>query len=117
LGLALLFIGAVLRWRYGAPGAAGAVWLAAAAIVALYYLLPPARRPIYFAWSYTFSPLGWAMSHVVLAIVYFLVFTPVGLVRRLLGYDRLGRRIDRSAVTYWSPHRSPADHRRYFRQF
>jgi hypothetical protein len=58
------------------------------------------------------------VSHVVLAIVYYLVVTPIGLVMRLVGYDAMKRRFDGEATTYWV-HRpdNAADAKSYFRQF
>ena len=42
---------------------------------------------------------------VVLAIVFFLVITPVGIVMRLCGWDPLRRRAA-SADSYWKPYRA-----------
>ena len=38
-------------------------------------------------WMYAFLPLGMVMSFLLLAVIYFLVFTPLGLVMRLVGRD------------------------------
>jgi Saxitoxin biosynthesis operon protein SxtJ len=98
-------VGALLRWRFGAPGAARAVWIAGAAIAALYYALPPIRRAVYLGWTYASWPIGWVVSHVILGITWYLVITPTGLVMRMLGHDPMRRRFDREAPTYWTPHR------------
>ena len=44
------------------------------------------------------EPIGLALSHVILGAVFYIVFTPVGLVMRLLGKDPLHRRFDRAAA-------------------
>ena len=63
------------------------------------------------------TPIGWTISHAVLALLYYLLFTPIGLIIRLFGRDPMQRRLDRSAATYWVPHNQDRDAGRYFRQF
>lgn len=111
------FVGALLRWRFGAPGAATAVWASAGAVTAAFVLLPPLRRPIYLAWCGLTWPIGWAVSHLVLAIVFYVVLTATGLILRLTGRDPMQKRFDLQARTYWIEHRSGDDRARYFRQF
>ena len=53
----------------------------------------------------------------VVAAIYYLVFTPVGLLLRLVKGDPLERRLDRSASTHWAKRPPTGDVRRYFRQF
>lgn len=120
-GLAPIVFGAVVsgllyakvRWPVGS-------WipLAAAVVVAsIYYAVPAARRPIYRGWMYAFLPLGMAMSFLLLAAIFFLVFMPIGLLMRLVGRERVPRGFDRAAKSYWiarPPARLPES---YFRQF
>ena len=116
--LLAIFIGVVgALVRVEAPEAARVVWSAGGALVVVYALMPPLRRWVYLGWMYAAFPIGWTVSHVLLAAIYFLVFTPIGLLLRLGRGDPLERRFDRSAATYWAEHRPGADVRRYFRQF
>jgi hypothetical protein len=62
-------------------------------------------------------PIGFVVSFLLLAIFYFLLLTPLGLIFRLMGRDALGRRFDSTIESYWSPRRSPDDLDRYFHQF
>ena len=41
------------------------------------------------------------VSPVVLAIMFFLVFTPTGMIMRALGKDPLRLRLDKNATSYW----------------
>ncbi len=50
-------------------------------------------------------------------ILFYLIFTPVGLIVRLIGRDALQRRFDGQAKTYWSPLEIDIPAKRYFRQF
>ena len=88
---------------------------AAAAIVALVGLASPsAIRPLYrFLIRVTF-PIGWVVSHLVVAAAYFLVITPIGILMRLW-HDPMRRAFDRPARSYWIDCK-PAERDRYFRQ-
>jgi hypothetical protein len=109
-------VGAVARWRWDLPAAGLMIWIVGAALIALYSAMPPVRRPLYVGWMYAVTPIGVCVSYVLLAMTYFLVLTPIGLVRRLVG-DPLQRRFNRQAPTYWTPAQRRSDKRDYLRQF
>ena len=55
------------------------------------------------------------VSHLLLLILFYAMFVPLGLFFRLIGRDALARRRpDRS--THWLPKPTPSDVRSYFRQ-
>jgi hypothetical protein len=41
------------------------------------------------------------MSHIILALVYYIVLTPIGVFMRMLGKEPLSLRFDRNAESYW----------------
>ncbi len=110
-------IGGLIWWRFQAPTVAYVLWSVAAFITILFYAVRPIRKPIYLAWIHLAFPIGWVISHVAMALIYYLVFTPIGLIMRLLGRDPMERRFERGAETYWTPHQPSEDPARYFRQF
>ena len=73
--------------------------------------------PIYVAWLVAAFPIGWTVSHVSLAVVYFLIVTPLGLVSRLVGRDRLSLRDRSNEGTNWTPLGESPGVRQYFRQY
>jgi hypothetical protein len=76
---------------------------------------PSAIRWLFTAWMIAAFPIGWTVSRIALAIVFYAVFTPVGRLFRLIGRDALRlRRVD--ARTYWTTKAGAADVREYFRQ-
>ena len=83
----------------------------------LFYAIRPIRRPIYLGWIHLTFPIGWVISHVAMTLIYYLAFTPIGLIMRLFGRDPMERRLDRVAETYWTPHQPGEEPARYFRQF
>lgn len=108
--------GLVLR-NTGSGVAAAVCWLLALVVPAGGWLSPALLRIVYLGMAYAALPLGLLISILLLAIVYYLVVTPIGLLLRVCGYDPLGRRFDREAATYWQPRQEVDDTGRYFRQF
>jgi hypothetical protein len=114
---AVAIFGGVAWFRFDAPRAAVWIWAIGGAISGLYFAVPALRIPVYLGWMRLFFPIGWMISHLVLAVLFFLVVTPTAMVLRLVRYDPLKRRWDRSATTYWTDHRTGEETSRYLRQF
>jgi hypothetical protein len=113
---AFALLGAVLAWRFEAPGAARILVGVGLGFALLYQAVPPLRIPLWMAWMTLFAPVGWLVSHALLAVIYFGLVTPLGLVMRLLRRDRLGLRPRRGTTSFWSEHDPASDVGRYFRQ-
>ncbi len=113
----LALLGVVVYWRFSAGTAARVLWALGPLVALLYYGVPPLRKPLYLAWTYAVYPLGWVVSHLLLAIVYYLVLTPIGLILRLSGRDAATRRFDPDAKTYWIKRQPVHDPARYFKRF
>ena len=79
-------------------------------------LLPRAARPLYLVWMAVGCCIGLVVSNVVLAAIYFLVVTPIGLALRIAGRDPLRRAIERERASYWDDAEKSGDMARYFRQ-
>ena len=112
-----LGVGLLLHFRFQAGQTAIAAVAAGWSLACLYFLFPPLRKPIYLGWMYATFPIGWTVSNIVLAVVFYAVLSPIGLVMRLLGRDSMNRRFDRQASTYWSQRHPPESIKRYFQQF
>jgi hypothetical protein len=78
---------------------------------------PQAIRGVSGGVQFITLPIGWAVSEVILALLFFGLFAPLGLVFRLLGRDALGRRQKERLSTCWAPKPAPDGTRSYFRQF
>ncbi len=109
-------LGSMALWRFDALGAAQVLWSLGAGIALGFYALRPLRRPIYGLWMRLTTPIGWAISNLVLAIIFYGLITPLGLVMRLFGRDKLERRFEPAAESYWVAHDPGGDTARYFRQ-
>ncbi|CAN5829135.1 hypothetical protein BH23PLA1_BH23PLA1_20390 [soil metagenome] len=74
-------------------------------------------RPVYLGLTLATRPIGWTISQLVLAIVYYGVVTPIGLALRWAGYDPLRRRLETDAESYWEPYNPDRGTERYLRPF
>jgi fatty acid desaturase len=117
LGFLTLF-GAIAFFKLGEPKVAKVLWVLAVVVPVVGWSVPAFMRLVFVGMSYLAWPIGFVVSHVVLALVYYLVFMPIGLVMRVIGYDPMKRRFDPEAATYWIA-RDPkaSEPKRYFRQF
>jgi ABC-type uncharacterized transport system permease subunit len=108
----------LFAWRgAGSQRFAWVAWGIGAVLPAIYYAIPRLRRPLYLGWVYAAYPIGFVVSYAVLAFVYFLVFTPIGLIMRLVRYDPLHRSFDPARKSYWIEHQSRGGSSRYFNQY
>lgn len=115
LALALMAFG-LAYWNW--PGWAAAMLVALATAVTLLALFQPFRlKPVYLGWMVAVFPIGWVVSQVVLATVYFTVFLTIGLILRVRGHNPLRNRSDRSGKSGWLKKEPPASRDRYFRQY
>lgn len=74
-------------------------------------------RAIYVVLMAVTFPIGLVVSFMLLAIFYFLLLTPLGLIFRLIGRDTLCRKFDLTAESYWLSRQPPENPEQYFRQF
>lgn len=111
-------VGLALYRRIGVPlEVAQAIWGSAVVFGILGLVRPTAVRWLYLGLTYGTYPIGWLVSHLVLALLFYLVMTPVGLLLRLIGRDPLVKRAQPGATTYWRRREPPASMERYFRQY
>ena len=64
-------------------------------------IAPRALSPVYRAWMRVAHALAWINTRVLLIFLYYVMFTLVGLIMRLVRRDILKRRVNRSTKSYW----------------
>ena len=110
-GFGLLFAavsalaGAVAWFCNGAPPAA--LLAVSAVLLAVAIFAPGLLAPFNRAWTRLGLLLARVVNPVVLAMLFFTVVTPTGLLLRLLGKDSLRLRRDARAASYWIHRRPP----------
>lgn len=106
-------------WLYrGKFATVAPVLLALGALFVLFGLLWP--RALVWpnrAWMFLAELLSWVTTRIILGLVFFLVVTPIGVVKRLMGWDPLGRR-GAGGASYWRPYserqRNPRHYEKMF---
>ena len=110
-------VGAIVLWRAGSWTVTIACWTVALLSAIMYHCMPSIRRPMYMAWMAIMYPIGWAVTHLLLALVYYGWVTPIGLLMRLFGHDPMRRRVNRRAGSHWIRRKPIEDVSRYFKQY
>jgi hypothetical protein len=109
---------ALARLAWSVPAAWQSGLAVVGVVVGVVGLVRPRwMRPVYVGWMAALYPVGWIVSHALLAAVYYGLVTPIGLILRACGRDPLRRRFDRAAPSYWQPRPPEPAPERYFRQF
>ncbi len=109
-------LGGIACYRNGLSWAAG-LWGLALAVPAVGWAYPAFMRLVYVGMQYLGLPVRFVVSIAILAIVYYAVLTPVGLLMRVLGYDPMKRRFDPAAQSYWVLRQPAGGNDRYFQQY
>ena len=94
-----------------------ALWVAGGVVGLFGLLFPKGALPIYIVMMAVALPVGMVVSTVLMIVIFFLVLTPVGMVMRIVGYDPMHRKFDRSASSYWIEREADIEPSRYFRQY
>jgi hypothetical protein len=63
--------------------------------------IPFILKPIYWVWMIFATILGWIMTRVILSLLFYIIFTPIGLILRFFGKQFLELRWDKSKQSYW----------------
>jgi len=104
LGVVCLLWSGILAWR---GRMAPVPWLLGASPVLLLLaaLAPAALRPLHRVWLPAAGALARGITWVLLTAVFYLVFTPYGMILRARGKDPLERRFEPDRDSYWIPRR------------
>lgn len=103
VGGVLLALGGWWSYRGRYPVLSVALLCAGATLALLGAFFPKSLVVPNRLWMGMAGAMGFVTTRVILAVVFFLIVTPIGIVRRLSGGDPLGRRAAR-AESYWKPY-------------
>lgn len=116
----IVFFAVLLFWLFADSvpfqiALAGTAVSAVIGIVGLYE--PNWIKPVYVVWMTVVFPIGWLVSHVCMALVFYLVVTPIGILKRNLSGDPMERSLDPERKSYWQERSVKKSSESYFRQF
>jgi len=82
------------------------------------FKIPFVLKPIYWIWMILSTILGWIMTRLILCLVYYIILTPIGLIKRLCGKKFLELNFDYSKESYWNIKEVETfDNKKYEKQF
>ena len=111
IGFAVL--GLLAAWRASGISSSAKILWSIGVVLAIAAFVPKFNRFAYLAVYLPTSIIGYIVSHVLLALMFFLVVTPLGIILQLLGKDFLQQRRRKQ----WTPVRSVKTEDSYYRQF
>jgi hypothetical protein len=108
-GMLALIFGLLLPWIWDAESWPLWPWITAAVLALIALAIPRILQPVYHWWMKLAHVLGWVNTRILLSIVFFLIFLPVGAVLRLLGKDPMARKLDRGINSYRVESKAPPE--------
>ena len=99
VGIVLGALGGLFWWR----GREFYVYVlfAAGLLVFFGWVLPVLLKPIQKVWMTLAVILGWFMTRVILSLLFYLVFVPIGRIARVFGKEFLYLKLSSSKESYW----------------
>jgi hypothetical protein len=101
VGIAFGVLAALLFWR----GKSNYIYLAVIAVIFILtgLVVPRILKPVNKVWMAFAMALGWVMTRVILTVLFFAVFTPIGLIARFLARKQfLDLKMDDTRESYWN---------------
>ncbi len=81
------------------------ITLSASSISVLFFIsaliAPNLLRPVYILWMKLAFVLSWINTRLILALLFYLILTPMGLLIKLFRMDLLDKKIDKKRDSYW----------------
>ncbi|TDA69586.1 hypothetical protein E0765_00380 [Sulfuricurvum sp. IAE1] len=68
---------------------------------AIAYTKPGLLSPLYSGWMRIGHIMGTVSSKIILAILFYGVFTPIAIILKIRGKDLLNKKFDRNEASYW----------------
>jgi hypothetical protein len=116
VGAVLAVIGVVLYWKE--QTGYQNLWIIAGLLIVCGWAIPVVLKPLYFVWMAFAALLGWIMTRVILGILFYIIFTPIGVIGRLFGKRFLDLRWKEAKDSYWEYRKNDRlDPEHYEKQF
>jgi Saxitoxin biosynthesis operon protein SxtJ len=119
-GLWIIFFGGAAAWHglyHGRYTVAVVLAILSVTIGPVGLANPAVIRPVYVCWMHVAYPIGWIVSRLVLGLLFYGLFTPIGLVFRVIGRDELKVKPRSGVETYWTAKPQVSGKAGYLRQF
>ena len=117
VGIVFVLLATLALYRHKLP--MGTIMLGGGSLLITAGLLRPLLlKRVHWAWMKMAGILGFVNTRIILGAIFFVLFTPVGLVLRLLRIDLLGRKLNPDVKSYWiDVRKQPATSEAYLNPF
>jgi len=106
----VLFFGLVIPWKWGLNFPIWP-WIAAVVFLGASLVLTIVLKLINVIWMKPSHVLGWINTKILLSIIFYLIFLPIGIIMRVVGKDPMHRKFDKNVTTYRIESKQPSvDH-------
>ncbi len=99
IGVALIVLAGLALWR--GKSSSACLFISGLIFTGFGAALPAVLKPLQKAWMAFSVVIGFFMSRVVLAALFYGIMTPLGLLTKCLGKDILDQRISKGRASYW----------------
>jgi len=119
-GYGLSFISIFIAWRimkHHGPTTASFLFLFVSAfILVITFFRLPVLKTLYKYWMKGAHFIGSVITGIILSILFFFIFTPVGIVIRILRKDLLDEKLQPERDSYWIKRKPEGFHKEHFRR-
>ena len=91
--------GLLIPWIWGL-NAVTWPWIVGAVFVLWGLSVPATLSPVFAIWMKFGSVIGWFNTRILLALVFYLMFFPLGGIMRLFGWDAMQRKLNSEVISY-----------------
>jgi hypothetical protein len=92
-------------------------WIVAALLITWAILIPGSLKPVYYGWMRLAHVLAFINTHIVLFLLYYVVFFPIALLFKLIGKDPMARSLTPSAKDSYRVVATKRDHKHFERPY
>ena len=94
----------------------GYLWLYGAGILFLFTGIFTVNllKPVYTGWMKLAFILSWFNTRLILFLMFYLIFTPIGFIMKLFGMDQLGLKMEKNRESYWIRNEKKSNYKRQF---
>lgn len=93
-------------------------WIAGLALIIAAISMPKVLKPLYKAWMILANILALIMTRIILGLLYFIIFMPIGIILKLFGKRLINLKWKLTKPSYWNyPASEHKDTDQYLKQF
>ena len=115
IGIILIMLAGFLFWK---EKESSQIFLTVGIVLFAFGIaIPVVLKPIYWIWMIFATILGWIMTRVILSLLFYVIFTPIGLIPRIFGKQFIELKWNSSKDSYWNYRVSKSENVEYEKQF